>query len=667
MPPLATIEIPVARPFSPGRSSHVSKAKAAKRPLYRPRQYNNEPLPVKPSDQAPKNARIVNRTVDEDGVNYHLKIGDIDINDVKVEEILEYVSALDLENFENREFEAERAAMKVVEAEREREKQEKLERMKERARRKGIALSDSGAASEDGASGGEEAVGKHGRKRPDYSKFYMKNQPRKKGTLTISDNDDELAEDDTEESSAAEVSAPRANTHSPGPTSELQKRRRRKRDKVTGELLPLPGSAQEDLAQQKRPRRRRHPETGELMPLGWRYDAGEHTSRTHAQHSSPSFRKLSILDEPAAKRQRLDTESEMSRESTPAMTKAEIAAKYTPQRAIQQSPRKTVTPAKHPVVDLLTSESDDSEQDNVAGKRSTFKLLPKSPASNHKSNLMMQSAMRYATETSSEPEEPTVMPPSASTLRAKSPRKTSILNPSATRASSTDPYIHQSEPSAMEEDENEDEDEEWVVEGIQGHCLSDPASHPPEFGKKSIVLYQVKWENSDVLTWYASSNSFAHAHANRAMKREPSASFDDLDMIDEYRQQVGLDPVVSDEEGVDNVNISNSPRKGKGSQAKAPEPTDIEAEEETEYVVERIMNHHLSDARTHPAHLGMTPTMLYRFKWKGYQDPTWEPATSFTNKRMLREYNLRHRLDLGDNAGDSEDEDDEDEDMADAS
>ena len=33
--------------------------------------------------------------------------------------------------------------------------------------------------------------------------------------------------------------------------------------------------------------------------------------------------------------------------------------------------------------------------------------------------------------------------------------------------------------------------------------------------------------------------------------------------------------------------------------------------------------------------------ILYRVKWKGYDETTWEPATSFEDENILREYNKR--------------------------
>ena len=74
--------------------------------------------------------------------------------------------------------------------------------------------------------------------------------------------------------------------------------------------------------------------------------------------------------------------------------------------------------------------------------------------------------------------------------------------------------------------------------------------------------------------------------------------------------------------------------------------SDVEHEmlDEDEYEVEGIVGHHLSDPRTHPPELGHKPVMLYRVKWKGFEELTWEPATSFEDISILQTYNKRFGL-----------------------
>jgi hypothetical protein len=61
--------------------------------------------------------------------------------------------------------------------------------------------------------------------------------------------------------------------------------------------------------------------------------------------------------------------------------------------------------------------------------------------------------------------------------------------------------------------------------------------------------------------------------------------------------------------------------------------------DEDEYEVEGIVGHQLSDPLTHPPELGHKPVMLYYVKWKGYEELTWEPVTSFEDMSMVQAHN----------------------------
>ena len=516
MPPLVGVEIPVINRSHTGGEKSSNKGKAPIRQAPNPRLYSNEPLPIKPSENAPKNAHIVGRILDISGVTYQLKIGDVEINDVGVDEILDYVSALDLEEYENRQFREEREVLAVVEAERERAKREKLDRMKERAKRKGVALSEDDIETNEETEGGEEVVGRHGRARPTYTHLFKKphiGRPRKKDSatrelLSLSDGeeDEEISEDISEDESSNRPHMVR----STAPLAELPKRGRPKRDKITVELLPA------SALKTKRQRRRRHPLTGQLMPVGWRYDPNnDHTyEKRRGGQSSPSFKRLSISQEQEAKRQRLDTESDMSRSPSPFPSKAELVAqlsstKKSPSKALDRS-----TPSKNPVIDLLTSDDESTEVTTDAIRGLGFKPPPK-PAQSLVGNrsVVKTSMLSSAAESSPEPRAKTsITRPSASriaratsrdtpqktTPRRSQEAKTSILHPSAGRASSTDPLIR---PSEDDESGDEVEDEEWFIEGILAHHWSDPKTHPPALGEEPVMLYQVKWEGYDKPTW----------------------------------------------------------------------------------------------------------------------------------------------------------------------
>lgn len=68
-----------------------------------------------------------------------------------------------------------------------------------------------------------------------------------------------------------------------------------------------------------------------------------------------------------------------------------------------------------------------------------------------------------------------------------------------------------------------------------------------------------------------------------------------------------------------------------------------EDEDEQIYTVEKILSHSLSDPRTHDKSVhGTRPVYLYQVKWEGYDELTWEPASSFADDEILKEYWTKH-------------------------
>jgi hypothetical protein len=155
--------------------------------------------------------------------------------------------------------------------------------------------------------------------------------------------------------------------------------------------------------------------------------------------------------------------------------------------------------------------------------------------------------------------------------------------------------------------------------------------------------------------------------------REPAESFTDLDVIEEYRRKAGLDldaspsneSVKDDKEA---IAVARTASQMKNESTLQTRVSHDDSSDEAEYEVERIVSHHLSDPRTHPTGLGKSPVMLYRVKWKGYDELSWEPAASFGNSRILMEYNKRHSIPHANSGGGggsdtSDEEDDEMEDV----
>lgn len=612
------------------------KRDKGKAPVRHPprRQYNDEPLPVKPNTTAPKNAHIIGREQEHDGglVGYRLKIGDVEINGVGVDEILDYVSALELEQFEMLRFREDIEILKVLEQDMEVERKEARAKAAERASMKGAVFVEDGSDSDGLAGFGETdepadvQIGKHGRARPDYSKFYK--PPRGKDKKVYGDLVDEEMADDSMQTNIDEPSASRSGAQ------QEQPRRRRRRDPTTGELMPLaPLSPPPKSEHEKhiKKRRKRHPLTGMLMPLGWRYDPETDASAQRQRMGldpapkEPSFKRLSISEHHEAKRPRLDTESSAKSSSvSPIPTKADIMAKA----ASQSTPKAGVFKAA--VVDLMSS--DDELNDAVSTPKSGMKPPPKQAGNSMMRGTIEPLATTSAEESSPEPvrttstTRPSATSPSASqrTRKAQQP-VTSMLAPSAARASSVE-----SPPAASEEGTSDDEGDEWFIESILAHRMSDPKSHPPELGKQPVMLYSVKWEGYDSPTW------------------EPMDSFGDRSFVDAYRKKVGLKPIPGDEDDEDEDTVQQAKPATK-SQAVVSASSGKSATEDDEDVevfeLERIVTHYLSDPRTHPKELGKIPVMLYQVKWKGWNEMTWEPEDSFDDDpKPLHAYKRKHGL-----------------------
>lgn len=658
MPPLA-VAIPVITRSEPSGDRATDKGKAARRLVQRPRTYDDGPLPVRPSDFAPKNAQIINRSLHANGATYMLKIGEVAINDVEVEEILEYVSPRELEAYENRQFHQETEVLNVLAIERQRQRIEKLERQKERAKRKGVVVFEDVDSTEEVTEGGEVEVGKHGRARPTYTHLFKKVKERI-GRKMDSDTGElmSLSDDENGGISTENEPVPQTVVRPSTPLTELPKRRRRKRDKVTGELLPLspvaqPPTGAERKLEMKRQRRKRHPLTGELMPVGWRYDPDNDREMYEMRRDglgSHSFRKLSISQEHDAKRQRLDTESSGSRSPSPLPTKAQLAAQHSPVKSsVGPSPKGPL--GGKTVLELLSSD-DESDASPAAKTPSNLKPLLK-PATatpgTHRKRAVESTETSSPPESSPEPERRTLtLQPSAA--QARSPQqaqdaRTSILNPSFTRTSSTDPLAHRSDNGGGSGDDLDDD--EWFIEAILEHRQSDPKTHPPAFENEPVMLYLVKWEGFDEPTW------------------EPIESFGDRSVVTDYRRRVALESESSDED-ITMVPATSTDPLTQPTRIEQPPATDNEEDQEEEeekdddedleqdeFEVEAIMAHHFSDPRSHPPELGRTPVILYKVKWKGWEKPTWEPSSSFEDKSVLQKY---HEHISRNTAGDGDDE-----------
>lgn len=459
MPPtLVDVQIPVIS-LSPRKRQQTQR-----------RTYGDDPLPIKPSDVAPRKAHIISRVAEADNVSYTLLVGDVQIDDVGIDEVLDYVSPYDLEQFENRQFEEEREILRIAEFEAEAEEERRRQRRKQRAKTKRIVIYKT-SEDQDSAEHSDMATGKHGRARPDYKHMFLpapeKRRRRKRDPLTnelLPFSDDEGAVSRPESADQSAMKSASSKPVTPADT-ELSKRRRRKRDPVTGELLPLKSISQpQHDDQNKRPRRRRHPVTGELMPLGWRYDP-------EAEEGAPGNR-LSITREHDAKRVKLT--SEVSSDG---------------QISSQTKPKSTEFPSISPNlsnsdIDMQVLESDEESGQEGTSSMSPVKPTPKtsivSPTAQNRlyppqmssspelvtlASFLKASAVRAGTESSDESSTPASHPMNKD--QVKSP-KTSIMKPMAAQPSANE------DASAVDElDEGE-----WYIEDVLAHNLTASREQP---------------------------------------------------------------------------------------------------------------------------------------------------------------------------------------------
>ena len=575
------LSVVIKRSEAANMSSTASKLQAP--PKVKPRTYDDKPLPIQASEHAPRHATIINRVFEGGSVTFELKIGETILSDVGLDEVLDYVSAYHLEEYENAQFQEEEQFLKIAEEEDRKFKEEQYARRKERAKTKGTVVFESTTDGDQDATEATVNIGKHGRARPSYKPLYdvfrQRRQRRKRDPKTgelIPPSDDHMEADMEQQKSSSDDRF--ENKADPDPLSceNLPKRRRRKRDPVTGELLPLeplestqtqtqqktldyPRSVsvedrpqpidRDPLEKPKRPRRRRHPITNELMPLGWRYDPTEEHQKPASGLKVSSMQSLSLSNESEPKRRRLDrTTSSNERSRSPSLAT----------RPAKDTHKPVVAPlsafVRGDVISLHDSDSDDSASDSIdvrpaapkpkllrrgIGGASVTQTLAKSqslsesPGPSSLATLPVRESQRKSglararfTESSS-PIIPLQINGSNSSSgeeaeeytreivsRPQDKPATSIMHPSA--------VMNEASSSEDSSEDGELQEDEYFVEAILAHAESNPVTHPAHLGKEPVMLYKVKWEGWPDATW------------------EPETSFSNMDVVREYQQRVGL-------------------------------------------------------------------------------------------------------------------------------
>ncbi|KAI7222841.1 hypothetical protein KC333_g872 [Hortaea werneckii] len=588
---LASVNVPTHSPSVRSGRGSISKGKAAARASPPRRLYGDEPLSVKLSDVAPRGARIVGRVLGSNGAFYTLRIGDTTLEDVGVDEVLDYISADHLEDYETQQFTEEAELLRIAETEHERQERERQDFKRERALRKGtVEYQDIGDA--ENSENESYATGGQGRARPTYKNFFkpIKERRRRKRNPQTGEL---MPLSDEESADASDDSLPPVQTRGlQKPSSEVVQgqqpiRRRRKRDPVTGQLMPLASletsenrTSSGSLQHKKRPRRRRHPITQELMPLGWRYDPNEKQPQASGSKDvSPAMHRMSLSQEEPTKRIKVQHPAYLSDESP---------------EPLASQPRPEIGLAGHNL---------SNEADMVVTKSSTAQGHATSPKGQQDS-----AAATFKEDASKQ-------------KRYKQTTLTSIMQPTASLSSMDD--------SGNEDEDDDVEDGQYVIEAVLAHQMSDPKSHP---GKQAVMLYQVKWEGYNEPTW------------------EPAESFPDPKIVEEYHKAVKARKARQPESSsADNGEVSKLLPNLNGKSAARPaspatqdtdgsDDDEEESDEDGVFEIERIVGHRMSDPEEQGLDFGQTPVQLYQVKWRGFEALTWETIDSFEDLDVIHDY-----------------------------
>lgn len=518
----------------------------SKKPMFPSRIYSDDPLPVKPSETAPREAHITARIAEPDRVAYTINVGGMEINDVGVEEVLDYVSPFELEQYENKKFEEEREILRIARIEEEAANERRRERQRSRAKTKGTVVFEE--VSEDESDESESRTGKHGRSRPTYTHLFEKVRQRKRRRrrdpatgelMPLSDEEGDQAmpqivlpvsnrppapdfaqlpkrrrrkrdpltgelmpldplpqesiaggsmqhneEESQEETYDSAGDLQGSTKYTTDHAAEHHKRRRRKRDKITGELLPLEPLA-EPLQTKKRPRRRRHPLTGELMPLGWKYDpeAEKGSYERRRDGTGPSS--------PAFQRLSISRVQEPKRVKLTSEPSSDEISRPSPQpdvRRFQASPKQAASVRRSSFKSEASVTDDLIEEQAEESDEIEVKPTPQKAATVSRSDATPKSTSKGAST------EPINLKSFLSRQRSSSESSSgSEMNvkkfqerPKAAAGAATimNPVAAERE-SEDEEEDDEDDGEGFDIEDILAHHMSDPRTHP---GKPSSKL-----------------------------------------------------------------------------------------------------------------------------------------------------------------------------------
>ncbi|KAI5252399.1 hypothetical protein E4T42_03525 [Aureobasidium subglaciale] len=396
------------------------------------------------SSHVPKDgkAKIISRSSPSQGlVTYTLEVGTAIIPQFSLAEVEEYVSAHDLEVFENQTFEREIAEQEL-------QQKDRLAAKAQARRLKGTAThsdSSSNRSARDesisGASlsGGDDArAAVRGRQRPTYTQFYPK-QRAPRGSLKAAS------------SARVTLSNRTADSGLNGSNNRGIKRRRLDDDR-DGSIASSKDT--QSVYSTSSVKRLTHPPSAMEQAAGLVPDA---------------YEEYDNMD--------LDDESDHDVEMPIRQPTRSISATVQDKTKGKDAASNFFTFRDHAVPSAsrgVLPRSSRTQPTKTSFTRS-------SPGAQLSSALAKAAALKLA---------------SSKSLQASQTTKQNIDN------NNRQAVINMDDPSSSDSESGSEDSEIYTVERILAHNLSDPKSHDKSIhGEKPVMLFQVKWEGYDETTW----------------------------------------------------------------------------------------------------------------------------------------------------------------------
>ncbi|KAF4553517.1 Hypothetical protein D9617_7g032460 [Elsinoe fawcettii] len=432
-------------------------------------------LTTRISDEAPRSATILSRQHVNGGAipTYNLKVGGVIVPNVSLEELFDFISPQDLEAFENASFKRENDEMDMI--------QQALYMAKRRPGRprKDRTLSGTGsttsreesAASSRGISPKPEVATttrRFGRPRPDYTGLYPKRGrrgPLQAGSSSRADFPNKQRSIDSE------------------------------RD--------LPRTAA-SLSLDDKPKRRR-------------LDHSKSRSRLRGSHtpSSSAGGSRSYSSDVAA----TNGYNTTSRGKLP--DKVETPEPLIPLSSLRAGASAMSNRSSSTASSTVASSTSPSAQlaAEMSRSRQPTSPIPKTASAIKQVSASASSTTSSSTGSASRSGSDSISRCKQDTQPLKAPAQALFTNPEdaeyAEDSEAESSTVSSSSPSSSDSDQGS-----YEIERILSHHFSDPRTHPPELGKKPVMLYQVIWAGYDETTW------------------EPEESFDDKTIVARYLKGV---------------------------------------------------------------------------------------------------------------------------------